>query len=291
MLEVDAELRFLLPLGRRTGHLPVVADPTDTALHLVQAAGIPHTEVGALRLDGVPVPFTAPARARTLHVLPVARPQAAPTDPPRFLLDVHLGALARRLRILGIDTAYEREADDADLAAEAARERRVLLTQDRGLLKRRAVTAGALVAGRRVDEQLADVLDRFAPPLAPWTRCAACNGLLEAVDAAAVADALEPGTLRTYDAFARCERCGRIYWRGAHSARLEPMVERAARVVARRRGEPPPPGIVRAARRLTPSTGPVHVPGPHLQPLRAATRREATVGPVPDPSIRRSRSG
>ncbi|MGN6743568.1 MAG: hypothetical protein ACTHJL_09770, partial [Amnibacterium sp.] len=55
MLEVAADLRFLLPLGRRGGRLPVDADPTDSAGHLVQAAGIPHTEVGALRLDGVPI--------------------------------------------------------------------------------------------------------------------------------------------------------------------------------------------------------------------------------------------
>jgi len=236
LLEVDPRLRSLLPLGGRDGSLLMRADSTDSVGHVVQSAGIPHTEVGGLLLDGEPVPWSATARAGTLAIAPVERPQTAPTEPPRFLLDVHLGALARRMRILGLDTAYDRQADDADLAVRAAAQGRVLLTQDRGLLKRRAVIAGALVTGQRVDDQLADVLDRFAPPLAPWTRCPACNGTLRPADAAEVRNGLEPGTARTYATFARCERCGRVYWRGAHSARLEPMVVRAQDVVRRRRG-------------------------------------------------------
>ena len=84
---------------------------------------------------------------------------------------------------------------------DGAAQRRVLLTQDRGLLMRRAVSAGAYVRGSRPDDQLADVLDRFAPPLQPWTRCTACGGLLVSVAREAVAHRLEPGTLRTQEAF------------------------------------------------------------------------------------------
>jgi uncharacterized protein with PIN domain len=172
-------------------------------------------------------------------VLPVRRPQPAP---PRFLLDVHLGRLARRLRVLGLDTAYDRTADDAALTERAAAESRVLLTRDRGLLMRRRLpSAGrsgtppwvaAYVRGETADEQLDDVLRRFAPPLAPWTRCPACNGELAAVAKADVAGRLEPGTRREYDEFARCPACDRVYWHGAHTRRLDELVARAARTVA-----------------------------------------------------------
>ncbi|MGN0909412.1 MAG: Mut7-C RNAse domain-containing protein, partial [Succinivibrio sp.] len=84
----------------------------------------------------------------------------------------------------------------------------------------------------RPDEQLGDVLERFAPPLAPWTRCTACNGLLSPVDKADVQQLLPPGTRRTYQAFSRCVACGHIYWRGAHSRRLEPIVESAIRAAS-----------------------------------------------------------
>jgi len=160
----------------------------------------------------------------------VRRPQPLPS--PRFLLDVHLGTLARRLRLLGVDTAYGNDLDDDTLIAWANSERRVLLTQDRGLLRRRKLWHGAYVRGARPDEQLADVLDRFALPLAPWTRCTACNGQLSPVDKADVEQLLPPGTRCTYDSFTRCATCGRIYWRGAHSKRLEPIVESAIRANA-----------------------------------------------------------
>ena len=238
LLVVPPELRFLLPLGRREGELPVRADPTDTVGHVVQSAGIPLTEVGALLLDDVAVGRSARVREGRLAVLPVARPQRAPTDPPRFLLDVHLGSLARRLRVLGVDTAYDRQADDADLAARSAAEQRVLLTQDRGLLKRAAVVAGALVRGTRADEQLDDVLDRFAPPLAPRTRCVVCNGRVRPVPASEVTALLEPGPIRTVRDFGRCERCGRVYWRGAHDRRLDPVIARAEQIVRRRATHP-----------------------------------------------------
>jgi uncharacterized protein len=110
----------------------------------------------------------------------------------------------------------------------------VLLTQDRGLLRRRATWSAAYVYGTRPDDQVADVLDRFAPPLSPWTRCTACNGELEPTPKSTVEHLLEPGTRRSYDAFARCRSCGRPYWRGAHAARLQRLVADAERRVAAR---------------------------------------------------------
>jgi uncharacterized protein with PIN domain len=167
----------------------------------------------------------------------VTRPQPVPTA--RFLLDVHLGALARRLRLAGVDAAYPGDLDDDALIEQANAERRILLTQDRGLLRRRALWLGAYVRGARPDIQLADVLGRFAPPLAPWTRCTACNGLLRPAPKAEVAPLLQPGTWRTYQEFSRCQTCGRVYWRGAHSKRLQALISAARQAV---RTTSPAPG-------------------------------------------------
>jgi uncharacterized protein len=230
---VPAPLRFLLPpRDRAAGERRLAFDPDATAGHLVEAAGVPLTEVGSLRLDGVPAPVTArTAPGGRIEVAEVARPQPLPAG--GFLLDVGLGALARRLRLLGLDAAWSDDADDAELAVRATAEERVLLTQDRRLLMRRALARGALVRGSRPDDQLADVVDRFAPPLAPLTRCTACGALLRPVPKAEVAGRLEPGTLRTVDDFARCPACDRIYWRGAHARRIDALVDQ----VATRRGQ------------------------------------------------------
>src|SRR5918995_16245 len=97
----------------------------------------------------------------------------------------------------------------------------VLLTQDRRLLMRRALRRGALVRGSRPDDQLADVLDRFSLEFSPLTRCTACGGVLAPVDTAEVAHLLEPGTVRSYAEFVRCHSCRRVYWHGAHAARID----------------------------------------------------------------------
>jgi uncharacterized protein with PIN domain len=205
----------------------VGADPTATLGHAVQSVGVPMPEVGALRADGVRLDPRRPvAGLGDVDVLARERPQ--PLDgPPRLLLDVHLGALARRLRLLGVDVAYRNDAADDELAAQSVAEDRLLLTQDRGLLMRRALRRAAYVRGARPDDQLADVLSRFALPLAPFTRCTVCNRVLEPVAAADVVDLLEPGTRRTQREFSRCPGCGRVYWPGAHAARLTALVRRS----------------------------------------------------------------
>jgi uncharacterized protein len=233
VVRVPEPLRFLLPARDRTiGARRLRFDPDASLGHVVQAAGVPLTEVGRVRLDGLPAPLDGRATpGGVVDVDEAPRPQPVPDG--GFLLDVGLGALARRLRLLGLDAAWSNDAADADLVARAAVDDRVLLTQDRGLLMRRALGPagrwrGALVRGAGTADQLADVLDRFAPALAPLTRCTACGGRLEPVAKAEVADRLEPGTRRSYDEFSRCTACGRVYWRGAHAPRIDALITRAS---------------------------------------------------------------
>lgn len=240
-LRFDEGLRFFLAARhRRSGGAWLPHDGTSTLGHCVQSLGVPLTEVGGLTVRGPGDdeagrrvgPSYRPREAETADVGAVARPQPVPGPwPPRFVLDVHLGALARRLRLVGLDTAYANDASDDELVERAHDGRRLLLTQDRGLLMRRALWLGAHVRGARPDGQLLDVLDRFAPPLAPWTRCMACNGTPEPVARTEVEPLLPPGTRRTYDTFARCRSCARLLWKGAHSGRLESLVAEARETV------------------------------------------------------------
>jgi len=226
-VRIAEPLRFLLAARNRHGDVAVAADGVSSLVHLVESLGVPRTEIGEVRVAGVPVAsHTRPRGGDLIEVLPVRRPQRIAD--PRFVLDAHLGALARRMRLLGLDTSYHNDVADAELVAKAAGQQRILLTQDRGVLRRRALPAGAYVHGSDPDDQLMDVLDRFDPPLAPWSRCLACNGLLEPVEKGRVQHLLQPGTRRSYAQFARCRECGRVYWRGAHARRLDAIVARAA---------------------------------------------------------------
>jgi len=237
-IRVADELLMFLPATRRETVNRAPCDGTSTLGHLVESLGVPLPEAGPMTIGGEPVePSVRPRAGDEAYVAAVPRPQPVPGgDAPRFLLDVHLGTLARRMRLLGLDTAYRNDMDDPALVVQANAEHRVLLTQDRGLLRRRALWFGAYVRGSRPDDQLRDLLDRFAPALHPWTRCTACNGELVPVDKSEVEGHLEAGTRRSYNVYGRCGDCGQVYWRGAHGDHLEEIVRDAMRLVDAARG-------------------------------------------------------
>jgi hypothetical protein len=226
LVRVAPELAFLLPCRHRAARARrVTHDPEATLAHLVQAAGVPLTEAGEIRLAGRPADERERAPAGSTVDVDAA-PRRQPVPPGGFLLDVGLGGLARRLRLLGQDAAWSADAEDAELARRAVAEGRALLTQDRGLLKRRVLgrRGGALVRGSGTDQQLADVLDRFHVRVQPLTRCTACGAPLEPVAKDEIADLLPDGTRRSYSDFAHCRSCGRVYWRGAHARRIDAVV-------------------------------------------------------------------
>jgi uncharacterized protein len=237
LVRVPEALAFLLPARDRASRSRRLGfHPDATVGHVVRAAGVPPTEVGAVRVDGAPAELSRRLHPGAVLELDEAlRPQPVPSG--GFLLDVGLGSVARRLRLLGLDAAWSADAGDAELVDRAVADRRVLLTQDRGLLMRRALPAGALVRGARPEDQLDDVLGRFAPRLAPLTRCTACGGVLEVVAKDEVAPLLQPGTWSSYAEFSRCRACGRIYWRGAHARRIDALVDRATEGTAAPSGD------------------------------------------------------
>lgn len=209
-----------------------------TVKDVLEAMGIPHTEVDLILVNGDPVDFAhRPASGdrisaypmfEALDIAPTSRLRPVPLRDPRFVVDVNLGRLARLLRLLGFDVWWSRDADDPTLVDVSLGQHRILLTRDRALLKRRAVTHGLFVHSQHPEEQALEVLRRLdlRQRLAPFTRCIRCNGTLAAVPKDEVTDQLEPLTRRYYQDFSRCADCRRIYWAGSHHARLVSLVER-----------------------------------------------------------------
>jgi uncharacterized protein with PIN domain len=212
--------------------------PHQTVKDVVEAAGIPHTEIDLIIVNGEPVDFShRPAVGdrlavfpmfETLDIGPVARLRPSPLREPRFALDVHLGRLARLMRLVGLDVWWAPDVDDGTLAMIGQAEHRTVLTRDRGLLKRRAVTHGLFVRSERPFDQVVEVLRRLdlADRLAPFTRCLRCGDRLTVVAKDEVLDRLEPLTRQHYEEFSRCAACGQIYWRGSHHLQLSALVER-----------------------------------------------------------------
>lgn len=232
------ELNDLLPRSMAGTEIRYRFEVAPSVKDAIEALGVPHTEVDVVLADGEPVGFDHRlADGERVSVYPAFRRLGgAPCRlrPPlvgevRFVADAQLGALARYLRLVGFDTVLDPRWADGDLAARAGAHGRVLLSRDRGLLKRRAVANGVLVRDDDPDDQLVDVVRRLglAERLRPYERCMACNGTLVDAGRAELAGRVPHALGARVGRFRRCRSCGRVYWDGSHRRRLDALVARA----------------------------------------------------------------
>jgi len=221
-------LNDFLPAEYRNRFIPYTFKEKTAVKHIIEALGVPHPEVGEIYVDEQRVDFHYHVKNGD-HILvhPFVTEHVPREEEARFVLDNHLGKLASYLRLLGFDALYHPAWQDRDLALIANGEDRILLTRDRGLLKRNLIRRGYCVRESLPRKQVLEVLQRFRlfDAVQPFKRCPRCNGLLEPVEKASILDRLEPLTQLYYDEFERCSQCGQIYWKGSHYERMLPFIE------------------------------------------------------------------
>lgn len=204
---------------------------------IIEALGPPHTEIELILVNGMAVGFdhalqhgdrvSAYPRFRSLDITTLMNVRPPQLQTMRFVLDSHLGRLAAYMRMLGFDSLYWNRAGDEHLARISHQQRRILLTRDRGLLKRNAVTYGYCVRQNHPRDQLHEVVDHFdlKEGIQPFKRCMRCNGILQEVEKETVMESLPEGVRASYEDFRHCPGCGRVYWRGSHFARMQQLIE------------------------------------------------------------------
>lgn len=230
------ELNDFLPPDRRKLAFDYAFNGTPSVKDSIEAIGVPHPEVDLILVDDVSVGFdhllsggervaVYPMFER-VDITPLTRLRPEPLREPRFVLDVHLGKLARYLRLLGFDTIYDRDYVDATIAAISIEERRLILTRDKGLLKRKEVTRGYWLRNIQPRLQIAEVVEVFdlRRVVRVFSRCMVCNHTLETANEAHVRDALPAGLRGQFERVSRCPGCRRLYWPGSHYDRLVDLV-------------------------------------------------------------------
>jgi uncharacterized protein with PIN domain len=237
-LQFHAELNDFLSRERRGAAFAHSFRGRVSIKDMIESLGVPHTEVAAIVVHGTSRDFAYLVReGDRIDVYPISLTESLgpylPLRPPiaspaRFILDTHLGQLASYLRLLGFDTLYRNDYADAELARIASDEQRILLTRDRGLLKRRILIHAYYIRETNPQRQVAEVLRRYqlAGAIKPLRRCIRCNGLLHAVPKAQIDDRLEPKTREHYHEFRICASCGQIYWRGSHYEKIQRFIDR-----------------------------------------------------------------
>ena len=210
-----------------------------TVKDLIESLGVPHTEVDLILVNGNSVEFGfVPVDGDMVSVYPVfeslgienvTRLRPKPLRNPKFILDVHLGKLARKLRMIGFDSLYRNEFEDDEIIEIALNEKRIILTRDVGILKNRLVTHGYFVKSTQPARQIEEVIGRFdlSGLIKPLSRCIECNGTVVAVSKREIDHFLKLKTKMYFDTFFRCMHCRKIYWEGSH---YKKMLDRIAQL-------------------------------------------------------------
>lgn len=203
---------------------------------VIESLGVPHPLIGRLIINGRESSFAPVLQDKdVVEISPLAIPvnplvptllRPEPIEKLAFVADANVGKLALHLRLLGFDTLYGGAEKDAAIAATVHSRKRILLTRDSSLLKRKIICHGYLLRSHDPAAQLLEVVRLYdlAGRSKPLSRCIACNGLLVWISKEAILDRLEPLTRKYFQDFHTCQQCGKIYWPGSHREKLDAFI-------------------------------------------------------------------
>lgn len=229
---------FLCP-ENRTPERKLLLHRKASIKDIIESQGVPHTEIGRMVANGQTVDFSfIPRQEQKIEISAIRPPfdvfhpsllRPHPLSEWRFIVDVNVARLATLLRMLGFDTAYSRHFSDRSIARLAALEKRIVLSRDIELFKRKQITFGRWIRNTHPDAQLVEVLHFFGikEPFSPFSRCLKCNRPLEPVPKKVIGHRLEPKTRRYFHHFKICRQCDQIFWQGSHFDEMCRRLEKA----------------------------------------------------------------
>ena len=231
------ELNDFLPRDKKKTTFSCTFQGNPSVKDLIESLGVPHVEVDLILVNSESVDFNYKVKNEdnisvypvfeSLDITGVTHLREKPLRVIKFILDEHLGKLAKYLRLCGFDTLISTGYTDHDIIRISATEKRIILTRDRQLLKNKRVTHGYWIRSDNAGEQVREVFTRLdlKDMTEPFTRCIECNSLLAEVKKEEIEDRLLPGTKKYYKDFKKCTGCDRIYWEGSHYERMKDMIE------------------------------------------------------------------
>ncbi len=197
---------------------------------LIESLGVPHTEVDLILVNGESVNFNYLVRDKDrISVYPefesfdisnLQKLRPKPLRKPKFICDVHLGKLARGLRMFGFDVYYQNNLSDEQIIEISLTQKRTILTKDLGILKRKEVTRGYFVREENAEKQIAEIIEKFdlITSSKPLTLCLECGGKLLRISRKKISnfESLPQKVKESQNQFFICKDCKNLYWRGTH---------------------------------------------------------------------------
>ncbi len=199
---------------------------------MIGSMGVPHIEIDMILVNGSSVDFNYIVRDKdeisvfpvfeSLNISNVQHLRNKPLREPKFIADVHLGSLARYMRMLGFDVFYKNNLSGEEIIETSLHGHRAILTKDRDLLKNNRITHGYWIRNDMIEGQLKEVIERFdlKENINEFMRCLECNSILVPVEKHKIEHRLPPKVKEWQDQFWYCENCDKIYWQGTHYEKM-----------------------------------------------------------------------
>lgn len=230
------ELNDLLPEEKRKKRFTHTFIDRTSVKDLIESLGVPHTEVDLILVNGKSVSFKYLIKDgddisvypvfESMDITDVQHLRPKPLRKPKFICDVHLGKLARNMRMLGLNVAYANNLSDEQMVKISLLEKRTILTRDLGVLKRTEVTHGNFVREQEPEKQLYEIIKRFdlKNQLKPFSLCLECGAKLSRISKKEIINLLPENVKKNQDNFLYCTDCKKIYWAGSHFNNMKNFV-------------------------------------------------------------------
>jgi uncharacterized protein with PIN domain len=222
------ELNDFLPKNRRKVDFEVMFNEKRSIKDMIEALGIPHTEVDLILVDGNSVGFNYILQDNdrvsvypvfeSLNITNVTHLRKIPLRKNKFIADINLGNIVKYMRALGFDLFFDSLLSTREIIEISKRENRIILTKDSKLLKFKDVSHGIFIRSGTTIEQIRRIINYLdiKDDIKPFSRCLQCNTTLDVVPKEKILNQIPPMTIEFCDEYVQCQSCDKIYWKGTH---------------------------------------------------------------------------
>mgnify|MGYP001820042941 CR=1 FL=1 len=230
------ELNDFLPKHRRRTDAATTFKEKRSIKDAIESLGVPHTEIDLILVNGKSVDFDYILQDEdrvsvypvfeSLNISDATHLRKLPLRRSKFIADINLGKIATYMRVLGFDVYFDSRLSPREIVEISKREKRIILTGNRKLLKFKDVSHGIFIRPGTTVQQIKRLIDYLdiKDRVDPFTRCLQCNSLLQKVPKEKILDRIPQKTRAYCDAYARCLSCDKIYWKGTHFIHMDKVV-------------------------------------------------------------------
>ena len=231
------ELNSFLPKHRRKTDFEVMFKGKRSIKDMIEALGVPHTEVDLILVNGNSVDFTYILQDKnrvsvypvfeSLNIADVTHLRKIPLRRNKFIADINLGDIVKYMRALGFDIYYDALFSSREIIDISKTENRIILTKSRKLLTFKEVSHGIFIRPGTTIEQIRRIIDYLdiKDDIKPFSRCLQCNTLLDVVPKDKILDRIPPMTKEFCDKYVQCRSCDKIYWEGTHFINMKKVIK------------------------------------------------------------------